>query len=139
MAENADDLFGAEHVERYRESGGEVGHDWHGATVLILTTTGSKSGAERSTPLIYREREGDHVVVASKGGADEPPSWWVNLKANPSAEIQVMGERFAVRARDADGEERERLWQLMSEQWPDYDSYQERTDRQIPVVVLERV
>ncbi len=138
MSEKADDLFGQEHVERYRETGGEVGHDWRGATTLILTTTGNKSGVERSTPLIYREHNGDHLVVASKGGADEPPAWFVNLEADPSAEIQVMADRFPVKARVATSEERAQMWPLMNEQWPDYDSYQENTEREIPIVVLQR-
>ena len=101
--------------------------------------TGSQSGEERSTPLIYRERDGDHVLVASNGGSVRHPSWFSNLEANPEAEIQVMDERFKVRPRVAEGEERDQLWALMNEQWPAYDSYQERADRQIPVVVLERV
>ena len=138
MSGETDDLYGQEHVTRYRETGGEVGHDWRGATTLILTTTGNKSGEQRSTPLIYRERDGDHLVVASKGGSDEPPGWFVNLEADPSAEIQVMAERFPVRARVASPEERAELWPLMNEQWPDYDSYQQNTEREIPIVVLER-
>ena len=138
MSGEADNLFNQEHVERYRETGGEIGHEWRGATTLILTTTGNKSGEQRWTPLIYREHDGDHLVVASKGGADESPAWFVNLEANPSAEIQVMADRFPVRACVANPEERAELWPLMNEQWPDYDSYQENTEREIPVVVLER-
>jgi deazaflavin-dependent oxidoreductase (nitroreductase family) len=138
MSGEADNLFGQEHVERYRETGGEVGHEWRGATTLILTTTGNKSGEQRSTPLIYREHDGDHLVVASKGGSDQPPTWFVNLEADPSAEIQVMADRFPVRARVASPEERAEMWPLMNEQWPDYDSYQENTEREIPIVVLER-
>ena len=136
---DADDLYGQAHIDRYRETGGEVGHEWHGATTLILTTTGRKSGEPRSTPLIYRERDGDHVIVASKGGWPTPPAWWLNLEANPEAEIEVMDERFRVRAREAEGEEREELWRLMNEQWPAYDDYQENTERRIPVVVLKRI
>ena len=138
MSAEADDLYGREHVARYRETGGEVGHDWRGATTLILTTTGNKSGEQRSTPLIYRERDGDHLVVASQGGSDEPPAWFVNLEADSSAEIQVMADRFPVRARVASPEERAELWPLMNEQWPDYDRYQQNTEREIPIVVLER-
>ena len=138
MSGEADNLFNQEHVARYRETGGEVGHEWRGATTLILTTTGNKSGEQRSTPLIYRERNGNHLVVASKGGSDEPPAWFVNLEADPSAEIQVMADRFPVRARVASPEERAELWPLMNEQWPDYDSYQQNTEREIPIVVLER-
>ena len=113
---DADDLYGRQHVDRYRDTGGAVGHDWRGATTLILTTKGRRSGERRSTPLIYRERDGDHVIVASKGGSPEPPAWWLNLEADQDAEIEVMDERFRVRAREAEGEEREELWKLMNEQ-----------------------
>jgi deazaflavin-dependent oxidoreductase (nitroreductase family) len=131
-------LRGQEHVERYEATDGREGHDWQGSQVLILTTTGRKSGAERKTPLIYGEHDGDYLVVASKGGADEPPAWYLNLQANPEAQIQVWGERFAVRARDAGAEEKPELWRVMTSVWPAYDEYQESTERPIPVVVLER-
>jgi deazaflavin-dependent oxidoreductase (nitroreductase family) len=136
----AETLFGEEHVRRYRETGGEVGHRWkRGSKILLLTTKGRKSGKPRTKPLIY-EAEGDRfVIVASKGGAPEHPDWYENLRAEPNVELQVLDEVFPARARTAEGEERERLWQLVNGQWPDYDSYQEKTDREIPVVVLERV
>src|SRR5579883_2479767 len=135
----AETLFGEEHVRRYRETGGEVGHDWkRGSKILLLTTTGRKSGRQRTTPLIY-EADGDrYVIVASKGGAPEHPSWYLNLVEHPEVEVQVRGDVFRARARTAEGEERERLWGLVNRQWPDYDAYQEQTDRLIPVVVLER-
>jgi proline iminopeptidase len=135
----AENLFGQEHVERYRETGGEVGHKWkRGSKILLLTTKGRKSGEPRTIPLIY-EGDGDrYVIVASKGGAPEHPGWYRNLQKDPNVELQVRDEVFPARARTAEGEERERLWQLVNEQWPDYDSYQTRTDREIPVVVLER-
>ncbi len=132
-------LFGQEHVRRYRETGGEEGHDWQGAHVLILTTTGRKSGTERSTPLIYGRSGDDYLLVASKGGADTPPSWYLNLEASPEAEIQVKADRFKVRARTATAEEKPELWKTMTSQWPPYDDYQRKTKREIPVVVLERV
>jgi deazaflavin-dependent oxidoreductase (nitroreductase family) len=132
-------LFGQEHVERYRATDGEEGHDWQkGSTVALLTTTGRKSGEERTTPLIYGKHGEDHMVVASKGGADEPPAWYLNLQENPEAELQVKADRFKVTARDATPEEKPELWQEMASQWPDYDEYQKQTDREIPVVVLER-
>ncbi|HWF72849.1 MAG TPA: nitroreductase family deazaflavin-dependent oxidoreductase [Solirubrobacteraceae bacterium] len=131
-------LFGQEHVERYRATDGEEGHDWQGTTTLILTTTGHRSGAERSTPLIYGTHGDDYVVVASKGGAPEHPAWYLNLAANPKVEVQVKGERFPARARTATAEERPELWTTMTSQWPAYDEYQTKTDREIPVVVLER-
>jgi deazaflavin-dependent oxidoreductase (nitroreductase family) len=131
-------LFGPEHVERYEATGGEEGHEWQDTSVLILTTTGRKSGEERKTPLIYGEHEGAYLIVASKGGADEPPAWYLNLQADPEAKIQVWGDRFTVRARDASAEEKTELWSKMTERWPAYDEYQANTERQIPVVVLER-
>jgi deazaflavin-dependent oxidoreductase (nitroreductase family) len=138
MAESDDDLFGAEHVRVYRETDGERGYDWRGTTILLLTTTGRKSGEERTTPLIHRTDGERFVVIASKGGAPEHPDWYLNLTENPEIEIQVKGERFPVEATTAEGEERERLWKLLNEDWPDYDSYQQKTDREIPVVVLTR-
>ena len=134
----ADTLFGAEHVRRYRETGGAVGYVWHGVPTLILTTTGRRSGEPRSTPLIFGEDGDDLVVVASKGGAPEDPGWYRNLSKHPEVEVQVEGDRFGARARTAEGEERERLWRLMAEIWPAYDDYAAKTDREIPVVVLER-
>jgi deazaflavin-dependent oxidoreductase (nitroreductase family) len=131
-------LFGKEHVDRYRATDGEEGHDWQGTQTLLLTTTGRKSGEERTTPLIYGRRGDDYLIVASKGGADAPPAWYLNLEANPDAEIQVRGDRFKVRARDAGQEEKPEVWQTMTGEWPAYDEYQTKTDRQIPVVVLER-
>ncbi len=136
----SEDLFGDEHVRRYRETDGELGYRWkRGSEILLLTTKGRKSGEERWMPLIFREVDGDYVIVASKGGHWEHPAWYVNMKANPDdIRIQVKSEVFPVSFRVAEGEERERLWGLMNEVWPDYDAYQTRTDRQIPVVVLER-
>lgn len=131
-------LFGQEHVDRYRETDGAEGHEWQGTTCLILTTTGRRSGEPRDNALIYREDDGRYVVVASKGGAPEHPNWYKNLVAHPRVGVQVLADRFAADARTADGEERERLWKLMTEVWPAYDEYQAKTDRQIPIVVLER-
>jgi deazaflavin-dependent oxidoreductase (nitroreductase family) len=131
-------LFGQEHVERYVETDGEVGHDWkRGAPVLIITTAGRRSGEPRSTPLIYGRHGDDYLVVASKGGSDVPPAWYRNLQEDQSAQIQVWGDRFPVRARTATAEEKPELWPIMTALWPDYDAYQERTEREIPVVVLQ--
>jgi proline iminopeptidase len=132
-------LFGAEHVRRYRETGGEVGHDWQGVQTLILTTTGRKSGESRDAALIYGRNGDDLLVVASNGGADTQPAWYVNLQAAPEAEVQVRDQRFKVRARDASDAERPGLWAEMTRLWPAYDDYQRKTERQIPIVVLERV
>lgn len=136
--ENADKLFGPEHVKRYRETDGEVGHDWRGASVLLLTTRGRRSGEERTTPLLYQPYEGSYLVVASKGGAAKPPGWYRNLEEYPEVGVQIRGERFSARARTAVAEEKPEMWRIMTEVWPDYDAYQERTEREIPVVVLER-
>ena len=138
MSEQDDNLFGAEHVRVYRETGGERGYHWRGTTILLLTTTGRSSGEPRTTPLIQRTDGGRWVIVASKGGAPEHPGWFENLQAEPNAEIQVQAERIPVTASVAEGEERERLWSLMREVWPAYDEYQEKTDREIPVVILSR-
>jgi proline iminopeptidase len=133
-------LFGDEHVRRYRETDGEEGHVWkEGSTILLLTTTGRKTGNLVTTPLIYGLDGDNPVIVASKGGAPEDPGWYRNLVKTPEVEVQILGERFRARARLAEGEERERLWRMMNGIWRYYDDYQTRTDREIPVVVLERL
>ena len=137
-ASNDDELFGPEHVQVYRETGGERGYHWRGTTILLLTTTGRSTGEPRTMPLIHRT-DGEHwVVVASKGGWPEHPQWFQNLEAQPEATIQVRAEEIPVSASIAQGEERARLWSLMTEVWPAYDEYQAKTDREIPVVVFER-
>jgi deazaflavin-dependent oxidoreductase (nitroreductase family) len=137
--EDATKLYGEAHVRRYRETGGEVGHIWkEGSTILLLTTTGRKTGARTTTPLIYAQDGDRYVIVASKGGAPEHPGWYRNLLKDPNVEVQVRDDVFAARARTAEGEERDRLWRLANEVWPHYEEYQTRTEREIPVVVLER-
>ena len=131
-------LFGEKHVRRYTETDGAEGHEWQGTTVLILTTTGRRTGEPRATPLIYRKHGADYVVVASKGGADSHPAWYLNLLANPEVSVQVLGDRFTARARTARPAEQRELWREMTATWPAYDDYQRKTRRQIPVVVLER-
>jgi deazaflavin-dependent oxidoreductase (nitroreductase family) len=138
MATEDDELFGQEHVRVYRETGGQRGYRWRGTTILLLTTRGRRTGEQHTTPLIHRADGDRWVVVASKGGAPAHPGWFQNLEAEPDASIQVLDEEIAVRASVAEGAERERLWKLMTEVWPDYDEYQTRTTRVIPVVVLER-
>jgi deazaflavin-dependent oxidoreductase (nitroreductase family) len=138
MADSDNELFGDEHVRVYRETAGERGYHWRGTTILLLTTKGRTSGEPRTTPLIHRTDGERWIVVASKGGAPAHPSWYENLKANPEATIEVLKETVPVVASTAEGEERARLWRLMSEVWPAYDEYQTRTDREIPVVVLTR-
>jgi deazaflavin-dependent oxidoreductase (nitroreductase family) len=131
-------LLGDEHVRRYRETDGAVGYLWNGATCLVLTTRGRRSGQERSNALICGHDGDRYVVVASYGGAPKHPAWYLNVVADPRVEVQVRADRFKARARTAEGEERERLWRLMTSVWPNYDLYAQRTTRRIPVVVLER-
>jgi deazaflavin-dependent oxidoreductase (nitroreductase family) len=131
-------LFGQEHVERYRATDGAEGHEWQGTHALLLTTTGRKSGQARTTPLIYGSDGEALLVVASKGGSDEPPAWYLNLSQEPRVEVQVKGDRFRAHARTASAAEKPALWEKMVAEWPSYDEYQQKTDREIPVVVLER-
>ena len=129
----------AEHIARYEATGGEEGHLWNGVPTLLLTTVGRRSGLRRRTGLIYG-RDGDaYVVVASQGGAPDHPQWYLNLLANPEAEVQVKADKLAVRARTATPEEKARLWSVMTAIWPAYDEYQQKTDRVIQVVLLAPV
>ncbi len=131
-------LFGQEHVDRYVATDGAEGHDWQGTQTLLLTTTGRKSGEPRVAPLIYAPVDDAYAIVASKGGADAPPAWYVNLTANSEVEVQVKGDRFKARARTASPEEKAELWPRLVAEWPSYDEYQAKTDREIPIVLLER-
>jgi deazaflavin-dependent oxidoreductase (nitroreductase family) len=131
-------LFGQAHIDKYLETGGTEGHDWQGTQTLILTTTGRRSGEPRLAPLIYGTHGDDFVIVASKGGAPDHPAWYKNLDADRNVVVQVGDDRFDAVARDAEGAERSELWELMLTEWPAYAEYQTKTDRQIPVVVLER-
>jgi deazaflavin-dependent oxidoreductase (nitroreductase family) len=127
------------HIRRYVASGGADGHEWRpGVPTLLLTTRGRRSGLLRRTALIYG-RDGDsYLVVASQGGARVHPGWYFNLEADPRVTVQVGPDEFQARARAATAEERARLWPEMTRIWPAYDDYQSKTDRQIPIVVLER-
>ncbi len=129
-------LLGDEHVRRYRETGGEVGYLWNGVPTLLLTTTGRRSGQARTNALIFGRDGDDYLVVASYGGAPRHPAWYLNLTAHPEAEIQVRDQRLPVVARTGPDDEKPRLWRTMTELWPNYDVYESRTDRAIPVVVL---
>jgi deazaflavin-dependent oxidoreductase (nitroreductase family) len=104
-------LFGQDHVDRYRETDGEEGHDWQGTTVLLLTTTGRNSGAKRTTPLIYQRHGDDYLVVASNGGGD-PPGWFLNLQDDPIVAVQVKADHHTARARVATAEEKPELWRI---------------------------
>jgi deazaflavin-dependent oxidoreductase (nitroreductase family) len=129
-------LLGDDHIKAYRETNGEQGYLWNGATALLLTTTGRTSGQPRTSPLIFAQDGDDYLVVASMGGAPQHPQWYLNLTANPEAEVQVKGDIVPVTARTASDDEKPRLWKIVTEQWPNYDVYQTRTDRVIPLVVL---
>ena len=131
-------LFGDEHVKEYQRTDGEVGHDWQGTITLLLTTTGRKSGEQRTTPLIYQEHDGDYLIVASNGGEDNPPAWYLNLQDDPTAHVQVKGDKFEAKIREAGDDEKPEMWSKMTSTWPAYDDYQEKTDRVIPIVVLQR-
>ena len=130
-------LFGEVDVRRYRETDGEVGATWNGAPALLLTTTGRRSGEPTTTPLIYGRDGENYVLIASQGGAPEHPGWYRNLAKEPEVELQVKADHVRGRARTAEGDERERLWREMARIWPHYDEYATRTDRRIPVVVVE--
>lgn len=132
-------LLGDDHVAAYRESGGEVGYDWNGAPTLLLTTTGRRSGERRTAPLIFGRDGERYLIVASVGGSPRHPGWFFNLEADPRATIQVKDQVLEVEGRAATAEEKPRLWRIMNEVWPNYDVYQSRTDRDIPVVVLTPV
>lgn len=129
----------AQHIRNYVESNGEQGHHWNGVPTLLLTTRGRKSGKWRRTALIYGRDGENYIVVASYGGAPKHPTWYLNLRANPEVRVQVGAEKFPARARTAREDEKPRLWQTMTAIWPAYNDYQARTERKIPVVVLERL
>lgn len=136
-----------EHVQRYLASDGADGHLWDSKPqggpgpipTLLLTTTGRRSGRPLTMPLIYTPRGDDFVVIASRGGSPQHPAWYLNLEASPRVTVQVVARRFDATARTATGEERTRLWKQMRDLFPPYDTYQTRTAREIPVVVLSPV
>jgi len=129
----------ARHVRRYVETDGRSGHKWNGRQTLLLTTRGRKSGKLRRTALIYGQDGDRYLLVASNGGARNHPFWYLNLTAQPEVQVQVGADKFTARARTAGAAEKPRLWRLMAAIWPDYDRYQKRTSRDIPVVIVERV
>ena len=132
--------MGPEHVRRYRETNGEVGYIWNGVPTLLLTTTGRKSGEPRTNALIFGRDGSDYLVVASMGGAPTHPDWYRNLLAQPVGRNPSprRPNQRSWRAPLADAE-KPRLWKIMTDGWPNYDVYQSRTDRVIPLVVLSPV
>ena len=127
----------ADHVRRYVESDGADGHIMNGVQCLLLTTRGHKSGKLRCTPVVYGQEGDRFVVIASRGGADAHPAWFLNIQADPNVEVQHLADHHALRARVAEGAERAALWQKMVGIFADFADYQAKTSREIPVVVLE--
>ena len=130
-------LFSLIHRVVYRLSGGRIGSQVVGAPVLLLTTKGRKSGKARTTPLLYLEEGANWVVAGSNAGDDQDPAWWLNLKAHPAATVQIRDTVKQVRAREASQEEKRLLWHRFVDMYSDYEVYQQRTVRKIPVVILE--
>lgn len=135
------------HLEQYLATDGVEGHLWDSSVAggpgpiptLLLTTTGRRSGSAKTLPLIYGEADGAYVIIASKGGAPEHPAWYLNLVAEPAVDVQVLAERFSARARTATGDERAKRWEQLAQIYPPYNDYHTKTEREIPVIILERV
>jgi len=132
-------LVGESHIAAYEATGGREGYLWNGVPTLLLTTKGRRSGKSRKIAIIYTQVGDDIALIASKGGADQHPGWYFNILADPRVEIQVRDKKFTATARVAESPERERLWTLAAKAWPNYDVYVTRTERRIPVVVLESI
>ena len=130
-------LFGDDHIRVYRETDGATGYLWNDAPCLILTTH-RKNGEIREVPLIFGMSGDTPVIVASKGGTPDHPYWYKDLVRTADVQVQIKGDVFRATARTASAAEKPALWSTMTEIWPDYDAYQANTDRDIPVVLLER-
>jgi deazaflavin-dependent oxidoreductase (nitroreductase family) len=126
-------------IDEFRTNGGNVTGIFENAPLLLLTTTGAKSGEPRTSPVVYTRDGEAYVVIASRGGSPNNPAWYHNLVAHPTVTVEVPGETFSARARVATGDERDRLWRAQADLMPTFDEYQAKTTRQIPVIVLERV
>ncbi|GAA0971647.1 nitroreductase family deazaflavin-dependent oxidoreductase [Acrocarpospora macrocephala] len=129
----------AKHVRAYVESDGREGHLFQGLTTLLLTTRGRKSGQPRRTALIYAQDGDRYVLVGSNGGSSHHPAWYLNLIEHPEVAVQVGADKLLARARTATAQEKPALWKLAASAFPQYDTYQATTDREIPVVIIERV
>ena len=137
-AMSAYDDFNKAIIEEFRANAGKVGGGFEGAPMILVHHTGAKTGTERIAPLVY-QADGDNIVIfASKGGAPNHPHWYLNLVANPKTKVEVGGETIDVVARVAEGEERDRLWTTQKQVMPNFADYEARTEREIPVIVLER-
>ena len=132
-------LFSRLHRAVYRKTGGRVGARMAGYDMLLLTTTGRKSGLERTIPLACYPRGRDIVIVASNNGQDRPPAWWLNLQKNPDASVRFGREERRMHAHEATGPERDELWPWVKEKNPRYVTYENKTSRVIPVVVLKDI
>ena len=128
-----------DHLHSYISTDGKDGHIWRGVPTLLLTTTGRLSGKLHTTPLIYGKFEDKFLIIASRGGAPAHPQWYLNIVNNPKIGIQVLSDKFQANGRTANDEEKPKLWKIMSEIWPSYDDYQQKTDRSIPLVIIEKV
>ena len=126
-------------IEEFRSNGGKVGGPFEGAPLLLLHSTGAKSGNERVNPVMYQDLGGTYAVFASKAGAPTNPDWFHNLRAHPDTTIEIGATTRRVRARVADSDERRRIWERQKEQWPGFADYERSTTREIPVVVLEPI
>ena len=127
------------HAGVYRATGGKLFGSMGKSPILLLNTVGRKSGKKRTSPLLYAMDGEDFVIIASKGGASAHPAWYLNLMANPEATVEIEDREVRVRAEEADSEKKVRLWQKMVEMYPAYDAYQEKTEREIPLLVLRPV
>lgn len=127
-----------DHLVRYLRSDGDDGHLWNGVPTLLLTTLGRRSGLARRTPLIYGRHGDELLLVASKGGSDSHPQWYLNLAADPRVRVRVADEEFDATARTATPAEKAERWPVMTAIWPAYDSYQAATSRDIPLVIVSR-
>jgi len=126
-------------IDEFRANGGRLGGNFEGAPMLLLHSTGAKSGKERVNPMMYQVVGDDYAVFASKAGAPTNPDWFHNLVAHPDATVEVGTDTKPVRARVATGEERTRIWETQKERYPGFAEYERNTDREIPVVILEPV
>ncbi len=130
-------LLNESHVKAYLETNGEKGGVWNGATAVLVTTKGRKSGEKRTIAIIGKQVGDNFVIIASKGGSPVHPLWYLNIQADPNVEIQYLADKWEAVARTAESPEREELWAQACTQWPAFNDYQARTERRIPVVVIE--
>jgi deazaflavin-dependent oxidoreductase (nitroreductase family) len=139
QSNNSKNSWIQDHLTKYIQTNGEDGHIWKGMPTLLLTTTGRVSGQFHTTPLIYGKFEKKVLIVASRGGAPTHPQWYLNILDSPKIEIQILSDKFHAIARTATQDEKPELWNIMTEIFPMYNNYQLKTDRIIPLVIIERI